>query len=332
MSNIQGLNEFDCIFISYDEDNAEENWADLQNKVPWAMRVHGVEGSDAAHKAAAELSTTDCFISVDADNIVDEKFFDQEFDFDHPKIKGKALSWGAINAINGLQYGNGGLKLWPKEYVLNMKTHENADPNDKRNQVDFCWEDSYVQMNNVHCTTFPNGSPRQAFRAGFREGVKMTLVEGEKVDKPEDVVKLAWEGNIKRFMTWASVGADVEHGLWAIYGARLGCVMTNTTDWDFLQVRDFEALNKIWHDEVAPQFALKGSSTNCYKTGYAWDQARLLAEISAMGTMIRKDMLIDVAELDDIQSKFFKATYSAPPRMNKLMSESEFNKLKGLNG
>ena len=36
--------------------------------VPWAKRVHGVEGSDAAHKACANLSETDRFITVDGDN------------------------------------------------------------------------------------------------------------------------------------------------------------------------------------------------------------------------------------------------------------------------
>ena len=65
----------DLIFISYDEPNADLNYADLLNKAPWAKRVHGVKGSDQAHKAAAELSNTDWFITVDGDNIVDEKFF-----------------------------------------------------------------------------------------------------------------------------------------------------------------------------------------------------------------------------------------------------------------
>ena len=46
--------------------------ADLCKKVPWAKRVHGVKGSDAAHKACAELSDTDHFITVDGDNIIDE--------------------------------------------------------------------------------------------------------------------------------------------------------------------------------------------------------------------------------------------------------------------
>ena len=47
--------EFDVVFLSYDEPNADLHYADLCNKVPWAKRVHGVKGSDAAHKAAAEL-------------------------------------------------------------------------------------------------------------------------------------------------------------------------------------------------------------------------------------------------------------------------------------
>ena len=53
--------ELDIIYLSYDEPNAEKNYADLLTKVPWAKRVHGVEGSDAAHKACAELSETDRF-------------------------------------------------------------------------------------------------------------------------------------------------------------------------------------------------------------------------------------------------------------------------------
>ena len=45
--------EQDIIFLSYDEPNAEKNYVDLVKKVPWAKRVHGVEGcllytSDAA--------------------------------------------------------------------------------------------------------------------------------------------------------------------------------------------------------------------------------------------------------------------------------------------
>jgi len=327
------LNELDIIFISYDEDNCEENWADLERKVPWAKRVHGVEGSDAAHKAAAELSDTDRFISVDADNIVDVSILDLELDFDHPKFLGKAVSWAAQNYINGLEYGNGGLKCWPRQYVLDMKTHENADTADNRNQVDFCWEDSYVQMTNQYSVTYPNGSPRQAFRAGFREGVKMSLNQGGKVD-PDNFKKIIWWGNYKRLITWCSVGADVENGLWAMYGARLGCYMTNLSDWDFVNVRDFGYLNNFFRTEVAPKFTVAADTEaemKCYKTNFTWDQRSLLSATKELGTELRKGLGIEVAELDETQSKFYKAAYVNVPRMNKLFTETELNELRRIN-
>lgn len=329
----RSLNELDVIFISYDEDNCEENWADLESKVPWAKRVHGVKGSDAAHKAAANLSETDRFISVDGDNIVEMAFFDEEFDFDHPKLLGKAISWTAKNHINGLEYGNGGLKCWPKQYVLDMRTHENADSDDKRNQVDFCWEDSYVQMINQHSVTYPNGSPRQAFRAGFREGVKMGLNQGGKIPA-DDFKKKIWFGNYKRLITWCSVGADVENGLWAMYGTRLGCQMTNLTEWDFLNVRDFDWLNTFFAEEVMPKFEADTLTLNvekCYKTGYKWDKDRLWTAIEDLGTELRKGLGIEVAELDEIQSKFYKAAYYNVPRMNKMFTEEELVQLRKTN-
>ena len=327
------LNLLDCIFISYDEDNCEENWADLQNKVPWAKRVHGVKGSDAAHKAAANLSETDRFISVDADNIVDPSFFDLEFDFEHPKLQNKAVSWAAQNYINGLEYGNGGLKCWPKQYVLDMRTHENAHSDDKRSQVEFCWDGSYIQMVNQYSITYPNGSPRQAFRAGFREGVKMGLNQGGKVD-PYNFKQSIWWGNYKRLITWCSVGADVEHGEWAMYGTRLGCQMTNLTDWDYVNVRDFDWLNVLFETEIMPKFAVNADTVNsnkCYKMSYAWDVDKLYKNIADLGEELRKGLGVEVAELDPTQSKFYKAAQYNVPRMNKMFTEEELAALRKTN-
>lgn len=144
MTNMVSVNDFDIIYISYDEPNADENFADLLDKCPWAKRSHGVEGSDAAHKAAAALSDTERFITIDADNIVDPEFFNVEIDMD--KIgQIDVISWAGKNEINGLVYGNGGIKCWPKPVVMNMRTHEAAPPGDKKSQVDFCWNINYIQ-------------------------------------------------------------------------------------------------------------------------------------------------------------------------------------------
>ena len=166
--------EFDVVFLSYDEPNADLHYADLCAKVPWAKRIHGIKGSDHAHKAAAELAETEWFITVDADNIVDPSFFNLDLDMTDPKIE--VYGWCGRNKINGLRYGNGGIKIWKKDFVLNMKTHENSESD--RGQVDFCWEDGYRNFPRVYSESIITGSPFQAWRAGFREGVKMTLLDG----------------------------------------------------------------------------------------------------------------------------------------------------------
>ena len=225
MSNTFKVADYDIIYLSYDEPNAEKNYADLCSKVPWAKRVHGVEGSDAAHKACAKLSETDRFITVDADNIINENFINQEINFDeHDDLKNSVISWAGYNAVNGLMYGNGGLKCWPKDFVLNMRTHENADANNVHAQVDFCWDINYIQMNSCFSTVYNNYTPQQAWRAGFREGVKMALDRGLRVSK-EEFAKLHWK-NLHRLYVWLTVGRDAENGLWAIYGAREGLYKT----------------------------------------------------------------------------------------------------------
>ena len=159
------LHEIDTIFISFDEPNADKHYSELLNIIPWAKRVHGVHGSDSAHKAAANGSETERFITVDADNIVDPAFYSQEIEITDTN-KDYVFSWAGKNAVNGLIYGNGGLKCWTKDFVLNMKTHENSDSD--RGQVDFCWEDGYRQFPVTYSESVITGSPFQAWRAGFR--------------------------------------------------------------------------------------------------------------------------------------------------------------------
>ena len=276
--------EFDVVFLSYDEPNAELHYADLCNKVPWAKRVHGVKGSDAAHKAAAELSETEWFITVDADNIVDPAFFNLELDMADPKIQ--VYGWCGRNSINGLRYGNGGLKIWKKEFVLNMKTHEASDSD--RGQVDFCWEDGYRNFPRVYSESVITGSPFQAWRAGFREGVKMTLLDGVKVPAQEIKEKIWWH-NIHRLKMWSTVGAHEENGKFAILGARMGTHMTNCTDWDYVNVRDFEILRHIYSEVVKP---------------IETDHEALDTMIYDLGAMASVNLGFDWPYLTDKQSKY----------------------------
>ena len=299
MKNTFKVTDYDIIYLSYDEPNAEKNYADLLTKVPWAKRVHGIKGSDAAHKACAELSETDRFITVDGDNTIRQDFINQVLDFDESKdLKNCVISWCGKNTINGLVYGNGGLKCWPKEYVLNMKTHENAEDNNVHAKIDFCWDAQYIQQNSCYSDVHNNETPQQAWRAGFREGVKLATDRGAKIAKEEFIKGHA--KNLNMLYIWMMVGSDVTNGNWAILGAREGLAMTMLTDWDYVNVRDFEHLNEMWagRDEM-PADVLHDEIFN-----YGSDLVNQL------------EIPIAVQPLNEEQSEFFKTVNNNYGRNN----------------
>lgn len=238
------ITDLDCVYLSYDEPNKEENWVKIKNMVPWAVRVDGVKGSDAAHKAAADASITERFILIDGDNIPNDEFFDMTLTFDK-QDHDCVFRWRAKNHINGLMYGNGGLSCWTKEFVYNMKTHENSD-GATENDVEFCFYDNYIAMHDCYSTTYPNATAFQAWRAGFREGVKMCLDRGARPTVEEFCARVN-KRNLDNLTIWHNVGRDVENGIWAMLGARMGTYMTMLTpEWDYRQVQDFDALKDLF--------------------------------------------------------------------------------------
>ena len=235
--------DLDCIFLTYDEPKKEEFWVKIQNMTPWAKRVDGVKGSDAAHKAAAAASDTEWFVLIDGDNLPDAAFFNLQLKI-KPEQEGGAFRWKARNIINGLRYGNGGLSCWSREFVNNMRTHEASNGSDET-AVEFCFDPKYFAMHNCYSTTYPNGSAKQAWRAGFREGVKMCLDRGSRITLEEFKDRVNGR-NYDPLCIWQSVGADVENGIHAMHGARTGTFMTMLSDWDYTLVQDFDFIKTFY--------------------------------------------------------------------------------------
>ena len=278
--------DLDVVFLSYDEPKKEEFWIKIQNMVPWSKRVDGVKGSDAAHKAAANASDTDRFVLIDGDNIPDPEFFNLQLSLDDHNSD-CVFRWRARNVVNGLMYGNGGISSWTKDFVYNMKTHENTDGNDA-NDVEFCFYPNYWAMADCYSTTYPNGSEFQAWRAGFREGVKMCLDRGTKPTIQEFEQRVN-NRNYDHLCIWQSVGADVDNGFWAIYGARLGTYMIMLEEWDYRQVQDFDVLARIWNS-----FKQDGP-----------DQCR------SVGDTLRTRLGMPIVDMDPAESQFFKHHYKS---------------------
>ena len=291
--------ELDCVYLSYDEPNKEENWAQIKNMVPWANRVDGIKGSDAAHKAAADASVTDRFILIDGDNIPDDNFFDLTLNIDDAS-EDCVFRWKARNAINGLMYGNGGISCWTKEFIYNMKTHENSD-GAPENDVEFCFYPNYIAMYDCYSTTYPNASPFQAWRAGFREGVKMCLDRGKKPTLEDFKVN---SRNLNNLTIWHNVGRDVENGIYAMLGARMGTYMLMLNpSWNYKEVQNFDAL-KLIYDTI---------------DGHNPEQvaARIAPELA-------NQLDLPMVMLDENASKFFKQHYLTD-RRNKGIMVSEMD-------
>jgi hypothetical protein len=290
MTQLIDVADLDVIYLSYDETKKEEFWIKIQNMVPWATRVDGVKGSDAAHKAAANASSTDRFILIDGDNIPNPEFFNLQLKLDDSN-RDCVFRWRARNHINGLQYGNGGISCWTKTFVNEMKTHEASD-GDAKNDVEFCFHPDYWAMHDCYSTTYPNQTPFQAWRAGFREGVKMCLDRGAKPTLEEFETRVH-SRNYDHLCIWQTVGADVENGFWAIYGARMGTRMTMLESlWDYRQVQDFEYLSDLWNDFVEVDDA---AIDHCQR----------------LGDELRTRLGLPIVDMDPDESRFFKHHYKS---------------------
>jgi hypothetical protein len=274
--------DLDCVYLTYDEPNKEETWVKIKNMVPWATRVDGVKGSDAAHKAAADASNTDRFVLIDGDNMPDPRFFNLTLEVDEVC----AYRWRAKNHVNGLMYGNGGLSVWSKDFIYNMRTHEASDGS-AENDVEFCFYPNYYAMHDCYSTTYPNATPFQAWRAGFREGVKMCLNKGTRPTLTDFQTRVH-QRNLDHLTVWHNVGRDVDNGIWSIAGSRMGTYMTMLTEWDYRLVQDFTALEDLWNtvEDSDPE---------------------LLAGRVAEDLVTQLDLPIN--RLDEQESKFFKHHY-----------------------
>ncbi len=237
------VSDFNIVYISYDEPNAEENYRDLLNKFPKAKRVHGMKGFDRAHRKAADLVTTEHLFIIDGDNRVTRDFSDLKLQNLNPNY---VYSWAAKNVINGLIYGNGGIKLWPKKLLLNLDCHDSGK------NTDWCFQLPYFQMNDYYSYSYCNASPFQAFRTGFREGVKLCLnSNGERQLVGKNGMGVIAPVNLRRLITWLTVGIDVVNGIYAIFGARLGVFKTLTEkDFNPHLISNYEWLKQYWEEEL----------------------------------------------------------------------------------
>ncbi|MFQ6144376.1 hypothetical protein ACLMNJ_15025 [Streptomyces seoulensis] len=153
------MSPFDAVFLSYDEPMADSLYARLQRTLGGTVkRLHGVHGMRRAYRLCAEVVDREQFFLADGDFAIDNGFDTSSVE---PLEEGVSMRvWQAINPVNGLSYGYGGLKLLRRSALREMGTAVDvlaALPG----RIEFARQRAGV-------TRF-NQSPFHAWRAGFRE-------------------------------------------------------------------------------------------------------------------------------------------------------------------
>ena len=194
---------YDVVFISYNEVNAEENYLRLLDKCPRAKRVHGVKGIHNAHIKAATLCNTDMIWVVDGDAVIEDDFnFDlvmSTYDIDCVHV------WRSRNPINNLEYGNGGVKLLPRQLTLNM----DVNTSDMTTSI----SKKFKAMNTVSNVNSFNTDEFTTWRSAFRECCKLSSRTIERQFEEETQ---------QRLDIWCTIGHDLKFGEYAIAGAKAG--------------------------------------------------------------------------------------------------------------
>ena len=194
---------YDIIFISYNEPQADENFARLKSRFPYAQRVQGIKGIHQAHIAAAKKAFTRMFWVVDADaQILDTFNFDHvvsEYDLENVHV------WRSMNPINDLEYGYGGVKLLPKRLTQNM----DVSKPDMTTSISSLFK-AMTEVSNI--TAF-NVDAFNTWKSAFRECVKLS---SKTIDRQDDA------DTTYRLNVWCTRGIDRPFGREAIEGAVQG--------------------------------------------------------------------------------------------------------------
>lgn len=154
---------YDVFFLSYDEPHANLHWKSIQSSIAHARRIDGIRGIHYAHLHCAMASKTSNFFVIDGDTeITDTSCFNYQL----PEWDSSLVHlWHARNPVNGLEYGWGGVKLFPKETVLAMET----------NTLDMTGSLPLKIIPHTVSITHFNTSAFDTWRSAFRESVKLSL-------------------------------------------------------------------------------------------------------------------------------------------------------------
>lgn len=268
------LSTYPVIFISYDEPNKESNLAKLKSLYQNVLIVDGILGIENAYQQAHNLlkkqypDSTHAIV-INGDNLISDNFFTLSFKFvKHIDLNNNILCFSAKNTVNGNIARSNSVKLFPVDKFIH-KTN------------------NFLDLNTIASEAVINGSPLQAWRNGIREAFKLCYKDGKFVNHTSQI---HWR-DFDKLWRYLHIGSDVENGLYAILGARMGCYLSTVSGYDLNIINDFTQLN------------------NLFKTVEFYTKNKLIEESNRLGKQLNNPRIKNV--FNEMDSKEYKNSVKA---------------------
>lgn len=213
-------------FLEFDDPNAQSNYARARLFIPDLIRIKTDKGIHESHKMCGSSSLTYKFMVIDADAFLLDDF-DLSYIYDNLRPEPCVQIYRAINPINDLVYGHGGIKIFDKRLFT------------ESNSVDF----STSFVGNVHIAKKVlnihkfNTTEFHTWRTAFRECAKLSA----------GIIKARnYKDDEHRLNTWCNGGLNALYGPYSVVGANQGSEHGRTGNID--AINDFKWLRSKFEE------------------------------------------------------------------------------------
>jgi hypothetical protein len=273
------LSTYPVVFISYDEPNKESNLTKLKLLRPDVLVIDEVHGIKNAYQEAYNLvknryPACTHVIVINGDNLISDTFFTLSFKFvKTTDLNDSILCFSARNIVNGNIARSDSVKLFPVDKLIT--------PTNK-----------FLDLNTVASDALVNGSPLQAWRNGMREAFKLCYKDGKFV---HNLSQIHWR-DFDKLWRYMHLGSDVEHGLFTILGARMGCYLSTVSGYDLNIINDFTQLSEL------------------FKTVESYTKNKIIEESNRLGRQLGHPCVQNV--FNEIDSKKYRDSIKPPINSN----------------
>lgn len=216
-------------FLNYDDPNLESNYLRARRLIPDLKKALTNDSIHASHEICGRLSLTNKFMILDADCVLLDSFSLKKV-YEQISEEPVVYIYRAINPVNDLIYGHGGIKVFDKRLFNNAQSTDFSTSFIGKIRV-------MDDVLNIHKF---NSSGFHAWRTAFRECAKLSAGAVKNRNLETDQYRLS---------VWCEKANDVPYAEETLLGARAGKIFGETSS-NLSLINNFEWLKEKFKEAV----------------------------------------------------------------------------------